>query len=738
MRKKYIFIPLVVLFLSIQIIPETKIFKWPLKISNGYSSSFQEFRSGHFHGGIDIRTFQKTGYSVHAVRAGYIYKIRYVRRGSGKGIYIKHRNGLTSIYFHLSYFNEKIKRIIGRLQKIRKKKYIGNYILQKPIYVTQGELIGYSGETGSGFPHLHLEIRDKENAHINPFPLLNFPKKDNRIPVLKKLLVRSINNSSINGRVGEFSYRFVKENNRNYKIPDRIYINGEYELVLNTFDISDSGKYVAPSKLELFLNGEKVYNIEFTRFTYGDNNQLGFVYDMFFSSSSSYFYNLFNQTGFVMSKDSRTAIDIFKLTKIGINNFKIKVYDNFNNSVSGRFSILRFSNPVINIDPSGLKKTRQSLMITEFEPGPSSKIIFLVSDETGKEILRKELSVEDIIKNKILRIPGIVRNHPLFTKFLFYSGDKFIAKKCFSFNNHYLNDISDLEIEKFINRDNVVIRIKNSKIGSNNIILEVHQGNDRKSFFPEFDSEGLFFSFKPLNFKTMVNLNFSIFNNMELTAQVQKNIDLIKISDGRKQSLGFQGFEIYFAERSVREDKALLVENVSYKSSYPVLSPQYRISPYTFPFLDTVLIKFKNKVKDPEQTGIFKYSLKSKKWFYISTSIKKDEGTFVSRLLTAGVFSLMRDIFKPKIYFKRPRKLTRKNLGNFKIIITDKGKGVDYTKINSFLNGKPVLSEYDPDWRTLEIENFNKKVKKGWNSIEINLKDRAGNYSSRTTQFKVE
>ncbi|MCK5004367.1 MAG: M23 family metallopeptidase [Candidatus Aminicenantes bacterium] len=729
---------MIFLFYPITLFPYNRIFDWPLKINNGYSSSFQEFRPGHFHGGIDLRTFQKTGYTVHAVQEGHIYKIRYVKRGSGKGIYVKHGNGLSSIYFHLRNFTDPVEKIVRKLQNIKGKKYIGNYILQKPIHVRKGELIGYSGETGSGFPHLHLEIRDEENALVNPFGLINFRSKDKNFPVLRKLLIRSVKNSGINGRVGEFGYSFVKKDGPNFEIPENIYINGECEFILNTFDISDSGKFVAPSRIEFFLNGEKIYNIEFTRFTYDDNNQLGFVYDMFFSSSSSYFFNLFNQKGFVMSKESKTSESIYKLTKPGINNFKVKVYDNFNNVTSGRFSVYRSSDPVINIESSGLSDSSPCLRITEFHPGTSSKVVLSLFDKNDTKIFNKEFKIEEIIKEGVLKIPGSFKDQYLFAEFNFYNNDRLIFKKCFSYNNYNLDLITDLEIDKFINRNSVTIRIKDRHIASNNIILEVIQGSDRVSVFPQNDSEGIFFNFNPLNFKNEVKMNFSIFNNRKLTAQVQKKINLIIISDGKEQSIKFNDFKISFAKRSVREDKVILVENVSYPSSYPVISPQYRVYPHTFPFLDTVHIKFKSIEKNPEQIGIFKYSLKSKKWYYVTTSVKKREGLFISRLLTTGIFSLMRDIYKPEIYFKRPRRLTSNNLNKFKIIITDKGKGVNDDKIKALLNGIPVISEYDPDWKTLDIENFSVKVKNGWNKLEVNLEDRAGNYSSKVTSFKVE
>ena len=737
MIKKITVLISILLISVFKLFPEERVFQWPLKINNGYSSSFQEYRPGHFHGGIDIRTFQKTGFPVYAVMKGRIFKIRNVKRGSGKGLYIKHENGLISIYFHLEKFADKVERIIKRLQKSKGKKYTGNYILQKPIYVNQGQLIGYSGETGSGYPHLHFEVRDGDNTLLNPFMLINFPKKDKNNPILKSLILRSVGETKINGRLGESVIPFNKINKHSYNIPEKIFLDGEFEIILNSLDISDTGKRVAPSKLELYINGEKRFNIHFKKFTYNDNNQLGFVYDMFFSSSSRYFFNLFSQKGFALAGDSCTTKDIYKFLKPGPNKIQISVFDNFDNSVSGELSIFKISTPDIKIESAGLNIEKNGFNIKEFSPGTSNRIILSLIDKEGASISENELTIDDIRKRKKIEIPDDMRGSYIFMKFDFFIDDLKIKKKCFSFNNDQLGIITDLVIEQFINRDTVTIRLKNYKIASNNIVLQFIQGDDRLTVFPQYDAEGLFFIFKPLNHNTNAKLNFSIFNNMELTAQIQKRINLVKVADGVDQKLRFDELELILGKRSVRENKALIVDNVSFLSEYPILSNQYRIYPYSFPFLDKVLVNFYKKEKKPEQIGIFRYSLKSKKWYYSGTSIDKTEGLFRSRTLTPGIFCLMRDIFKPEIYFKKPRKLSRSNLNRFTIIITDKGKGVDDDSIKAILNGNIVESEYDPDWKSLNIKNFRSRTKSGWNLLEVSLKDRGGNFSKKTVRFRV-
>ncbi len=734
-KRILIFIFFSVIFI-LRSFPEERIFQWPLKINNGYSSSFQEYRPGHFHGGIDIRTYQKTGFPVHAVMGGHIFKIRNVKRGSGKGLYIKHGNGLTSIYFHLERFTGNVEKIIKRLQVSSGKKYTGNYILQKPIFVNKGQLIGYSGETGSGFPHLHLEIRDEENALINPFTLINFPKKDMNNPILKSLILRSVGKTKINSRLGESVLPFKKINENLYNIPDKIFTDGEFEIVLNCQDLSDTGKRVAPSRLELYINGEEKFKIQFRKFTYNDNNQLGFVYDMFFSSSSNYFFNLFNQKDFLLSGESCSTADIFKSLKPGHNDIKISVYDNFDNSVSGKLSVFKFSDPQIEIVTDGLDKNN-IFTIKDFTPGPANRVILSLIDEEGVRISKSELTINEIMDRKKIEVPEDMTGKNIFMEFSFFIDDRKITEKCFSFNNNYLEQLTDIAIDQFINRDTVTIRIKDRKIACNNITLKLLQGNDMLTVFPQFDTEGLFFSFQPLNHNTIAKLNFSIFNNMKLTAQIQKKIKLIKVADGIDQKIRFDELELILGKRSVREDKALSIDYVSYPSEYPALSNQYRIYPYTFPFLDKVVVNFQKRKKNPEQIGIFRYSLKSGKWYYSGTSINKYEGIFKSRTLTPGIFCLMRDIFKPEIYFKKPRQLNKSNVDRFTIIITDKGKGVDDDTIQATLNGISVDSEYDPDWKTLKIDNFKSRVHPGWNKLEIALKDRGGNYSKNMVRFKV-
>lgn len=111
-------------------------------------------RRAVWHYGIDIRV--KTGNPVYAVFDGVVRISGYDRRGFGRFVVIRHKNGLETLYAHLS----------KNLMKLGQE-------------VTAGDIIGKGGNSGrSTAPHLHFELRYSGNA-IDPNEIFDF--KENEI-----------------------------------------------------------------------------------------------------------------------------------------------------------------------------------------------------------------------------------------------------------------------------------------------------------------------------------------------------------------------------------------------------------------------------------------------------------------------------------------------------------------------------------------------------------------------------
>jgi hypothetical protein len=86
MKKNFI---LILLLYSTSIFSQNKL--WPTKLGKSYSSNFGEFRSDHFHMGLDIKTNGKIGMEVLAIEDGYISRIRSDYNGYGKASLSKNK-----------------------------------------------------------------------------------------------------------------------------------------------------------------------------------------------------------------------------------------------------------------------------------------------------------------------------------------------------------------------------------------------------------------------------------------------------------------------------------------------------------------------------------------------------------------------------------------------------------------------------------------------------------------------
>ena len=142
----------------------------PIAIPLKVAGNFGELRPFHFHAGVDLKTNNKTGLSVHAVSDGYISRVKVSSFGYGKVIYITHSNGTVSVYAHLSAFNKELELYVRQTQYERKSFDVDLVLDRNKFIVKKNDIIAFSGNTGNSFgPHLHFEIRNATTEKaINP------------------------------------------------------------------------------------------------------------------------------------------------------------------------------------------------------------------------------------------------------------------------------------------------------------------------------------------------------------------------------------------------------------------------------------------------------------------------------------------------------------------------------------------------------------------------------------------
>jgi hypothetical protein len=155
-------------------------FDFPLLLAG----NFGELRANHFHGGLDIKTQGVEGKPIYAIEEGYVSRVSIAPNGYGNALYVTHPNGYTSVYGHLSGFAPVIARYVMDQHYEQERFDLELTFEPSQFPVKRGELIAYSGNTGSSMgPHLHMEIRQTDtNEPTNPLPYYLQKIKDTMPP----------------------------------------------------------------------------------------------------------------------------------------------------------------------------------------------------------------------------------------------------------------------------------------------------------------------------------------------------------------------------------------------------------------------------------------------------------------------------------------------------------------------------------------------------------------------------
>jgi hypothetical protein len=133
----------------------------------GYlTSSFGESRGTRYHAGVDYSTEMQEGFPSIAPEDGKIVQVKMSPYGYGKVIYFEDKLGRTWVFAHQSGFSKKLDSLIRYTQKKTKKNDISIDHPKIPAF-QKGDTLSYTGSSGIGNPHLHLELRSGESI-LNP------------------------------------------------------------------------------------------------------------------------------------------------------------------------------------------------------------------------------------------------------------------------------------------------------------------------------------------------------------------------------------------------------------------------------------------------------------------------------------------------------------------------------------------------------------------------------------------
>ncbi len=296
-------------------------FSAPMDIPLQLSGTFGELRNNHFHAGLDIRTQQREGIPVYAAADGYVNRIKVAHFGYGKALYLQHPNGYATVYAHLQKYAGAIEDFVKQTQYAEESYEIEVFPQASRLPVKKGDLIGYSGNSGSsGGPHLHFEIRDHASRPMNP-KMFGVEIADSRKPLVNSVFVYPIGDDAhANKDANPQQLRLIPKNDGTYTT-ENITAFG-----LVGFGVSATDQQNAANnrngvfKIETHHNGEKSIAIVFDKISFSETRYLNRFIDYgYFKEKKSKIQKLFIERN--------NPLSIFKSSK---NNGLISIDDGFN------------------------------------------------------------------------------------------------------------------------------------------------------------------------------------------------------------------------------------------------------------------------------------------------------------------------------------------------------------------------------------------------------------------------
>jgi len=294
-------------FLNLLLLPGTavtaagqeQILQWPARVEKGVTSSFGEWRPGHVHAGTDVKTWGRIGVPLLAVADGCIERIRTSPWGYGRAVYLRLNDGRLAVYAHTERFAPEVEELVEETQLAEMRYSIDIWPEEGLLPVRQGEIVAYSGMTGSSAPHLHFELRDSSNRPVNPLRNgLEIP--DTTPPVVQFLLFRPVGPE---GRVDQDirvrRYGLISAGGRRYRLRGRPEVEGTIAIGLAAYDQMDGvWNRFSPYNMRLEIDGEEVFEVRYDRFSYLHSDLITLDRDYrYMIKEGSRAHTLYRQTG---------------------------------------------------------------------------------------------------------------------------------------------------------------------------------------------------------------------------------------------------------------------------------------------------------------------------------------------------------------------------------------------------------------------------------------------------------
>ena len=707
---------------------------WPNDYNGNITATFSEPRSRRFHAGIDVRTFGEIGSNLYAIDSGYIHRIKILPNNYGKAVYLKLNDGNIVLYSHLNKFNKNIEILVKQLyQKYQSSFFDHTLDNEQSIKINKGEIIGYTGDTGSlSGPHLHFEIRNANNQPTNPLDYYKII--DSTPPLAESITLIPLNNRTwIDGIQDYKTFEIEKINSNKYVIEDTISVIGEFGIAVATHDkINNMSFKYGIYKIELLLDNILMYSIEFDSYNFSEDHLIYTAIDYALLQGGEISHRLFNQ--------GNSKLSFIK----SLNNGKI-IIDNQHHNFT--INISDANNNTIQI---------QGVLIGEINTNPEIVSGFATIDSgDANPIIRVNERIRG--DNKIFL--NMVSKHNNIQNY----NDKFIKQSDGTFEINNYNENFDV-IEYYLKNKNGVksrksflslnkqdpYKIKgqiNIKHLDNGTIVEFHE-EEHSGYNPKLEiiSNNTSYNYslyrKEKNILSSRIINIGNLQKISIVYDTQPKIVFDKtvttLSSLNQDEININGYNIILEENSFYNDMLIVCyEEKKYQlnEKFTAISKPIRIEPNEIPFKKGIKLEY--DIADCKNCGFYKFSYKNEKWHHMNTikNLKK----ISTEVTSGGVFCILSETQNPIIDNLNPTlnsNYRKQDLKKITFNINDILSGIDPYKIKIKIDGNELFYDYIK-YRNLVSSDLNYLLSEGTHTIELSVNDKVNNMTTIKGQFRI-
>jgi len=715
--------------------------RWPLNEPRRLSSSFGEYREGHYHAGIDLRTFGRIGLPCLAPDSCTAVRLRVSPTGYGKALYVRLKDGRMAVYGHLNGFSRELDSLSYYWRLSHGRNSCDIELSPGVVRFVPGETVAFTGSTGSPFPHLHFEMRDSAGRPFNPLVSM-YKVPDACAPIISALEVVPLSwGSLVDGSPVAITTRFRLTHDEHYALVDTLRLDGLFGFGVKAYDKQVLGSYrMAPYSVELTIDGKTAYRMRNDTFDYARAGDIPLEYEDRGGSAPGRYLLLFRKpantmpdregTGIIASGAGRAGALVLSS---GLHTGEIVLRDAGGNEARGLFRFIVHRYPAVEVSKSG-EPGAPGFKVDSSDPegGSPVSLALSVSRDGGRSWLAVETARGSL---------SIGMNEP-----------STILYRCVA------RDSEGARVERFF-------AVPRPQAGSDTVLCDVA---------PELRAEGLYLRIKTATALAsapsvrggrsgdslgVVQTGMRDFIAFAPADSLANGVNLFSIrgTDCRGYPLErVRAFSIYtfgtgalasfdasggLAVRlkapSVRGTAGVMVRHAAAGGKH-----SSELTPIGAPFvLDFPLEAFARPLQcgfdAGRAAGLFRWDGKAG-WHCVGVPAR-DEGTVDVR--RSGTYAVFADSTAPVV--KRPG-FTRRGpeSGFFKsrlccVPVHERGSGVDADATTAFLNGKRVVCEYDEYRGRLAIP-VPRSFPRGPAKLRIEIMDLAGNRSAAEFNLVIE